>query len=150
MTGERGAADTDAKELRWAGLSYRGGLLDAAAARGDELERAVGAACAALGPELRLTGRIESTDEGAGVLRLEDGTVVAVPARTSTGPVWAGGRVAITARSSGAGPVLADSVTTLDRALPPLVFPPCTSLRVAPVQGERRARGGKTSSTGVT
>ena len=130
-----GVGDTDSKELEWAGLHYRQGIVEDLADEATSVQKAFGAACASLGPKVTLTGLVQKTDDASGSLLLANGTRVLLPDTSLGNDIALGRGVRIAGRRGPGGLVVAETLVALEKPLfKPLALKPCSSLLIAPVQ----------------
>jgi murein DD-endopeptidase MepM/ murein hydrolase activator NlpD len=130
-----GSGDASTKELEWAGLHYRQGIVEEIAGEAAKVLKAFTAACASLGPPATLTGVVEDTDDAGGYLQLANGARVLLPDAQGDAEIAVGRPIRFTGRRAPGGQILAEAITALDDAtFKPLALKPCSSLLIAPVQ----------------
>jgi murein DD-endopeptidase MepM/ murein hydrolase activator NlpD len=131
--------DADAKELRWAGLHFRQGLVEKAVAEAGSVQATLDTACGEIGARTVLVGRVTETDDARHLITLDDETVISFAGGTprrpyQVGALWEGGRVRVVARKTKEGPWVGESTVALGPVTANVHRTPCISLRIAPAQ----------------
>jgi murein DD-endopeptidase MepM/ murein hydrolase activator NlpD len=126
--------DVGEKDLRWAGLNYRQGLVDHVAAEARILRATFAAGCARLGKKVVLRGRVLKIDAEHGLLTLVGGRVIKLSRRRYGNGIAPGARVKVEAHSGGGGPWIGESIGALDTPIIDAAKKPCVTLLIAPAQ----------------
>jgi len=132
-----GFGDVGDKDVRVAELQHRMRLLDDAVAFGRSAAKAFATTCKTFEKKVVLRGRVTSTDDVSGLVRLNTGRQLLLPARKRFGNrFFEGAVVKVTGKGgSGQDPVLTTEVTTVGSSTSPsLKVVPCMTIRIAPVQ----------------
>lgn len=129
-----GIGDADEKDLRWAGLNYRQGLVEHVVTEARMLQATFAAACRRLGKKIVVRGRVLTIDAEHRLLTLIGGRVIKLPRGRYGNGLAPGVRVKVEAHSGGGGPWLGDSVDTVDTPVVDAAKKPCVTLLIAPAQ----------------
>jgi murein DD-endopeptidase MepM/ murein hydrolase activator NlpD len=125
--------DTTEKDLRWAGLNYRQGLVERVTTEARVLQSTIAAACRRWGRKVVLRGKVLKMDDAHGLLTLVGGRVVKLPRGRHGNGIGIGVGVEIVAHGGGGGPFLGDSVVA-DASQADFAKLPCVTLLIAPAQ----------------
>lgn len=131
--------DADAAEVAFHEIGYRGSLVGKALTASRALDAQVEALCDQVVEELPIPGIIASTNDAAGIVRLDNGFHAAIADGAESGPLYEGARVLIDGVRFADGTGVAKRVRAngrdqIDAGLVPDFAIKCMRLNIAPAQ----------------